>query len=341
MKLTLLMLSLFFSIQLTFSQSMDFNFQILLVDDNKIVDCGLKNNHFEIYSCSADYSEKDLQMLNSGVYSWRIPSEKIRINNALVCEAPINDDSTKFPFEKCYGFSSVLETQLLMIVKNKTDTMWIQTIPSESYSFVLSYIYYPSGYQKAVPYTILFKKGYYTLYQIISDEKRTYFNNLLYNQFINSTKHLYSIDRIYPQNISNQKKDTINIIKLDREAQINSISHASTNKKSYYPLDTLLIDITGFVMLNGACAGGQLIWTLQKKTEDIWINATTEDLTQMDCGMPYKMVNNQKFFLFILSNKTDTNTWMTKYFESGNYRFVIYDKKTNPFYSNVFSIIQK
>lgn len=337
MKFTLLMLSMFFSIQLLFSQSMDFNFQILLVDDNKIVDCGLKNNHFEIYSCSADYSENDLQNLNSGVYSWRIPSEKIKINNAFVCEAPINDDSTKFPFEKCYGFSSVLETQLLMIVKNKRDTMWIQTIPSEPYTFVLSYIYYPSGYQKAVPYTILFKKGYYTLYQIISDEKRTYFNNIYYNEFIRHTKHLYSLEKIYP----NIVKDTIITNQEDREAKINSISYASTNKKSYYPSDTLLIDVTGFVMLNGACAGGQIIWTLQKKTEDIWINATTEDLTQMDCGMPYKMVNNQKFFLFIISDKTDSNTWMTKYFESGNYRFVIYDKKTNPFYSNVFSIIQK
>ena len=341
MKLILLILSVFFSIQLTFSQSMDFNFQILLIDDNKIVDCGLKNNPFEVYSCSAEYSENDLQMLNSGVYSWRIPSEKIKINSSLVCEAPINDDSTKFPFEKCYGFSSVLETQLLMIVKNKTDTMLIQTIPSEPYAFVLSYIYYPSGYQKAVPYTILFKKGYYTFHQIASDEKRTYFNDLHYNTFINSTNHLYTLDKIYPQSISNPKRDTTNNLKNDREIKINSISYTSTNKKSYHPSDTLLIDVTGYVMLNGACAGGQLIWTLQRKAEDVWGNATTENFTQMDCGMPYKMVHNQTFFLFILSDKIDSNSWMTKYFESGNYRFVIYDKKMNPFYSDIFSIIQK
>lgn len=337
MKRLLLIIILFFSVGFIFSQSMDFSFQILLVDDNKIVDCGLKNNHFEIYSCSVEYSEKDLQMLNSGVYSWRVPSEKIKINNSLECKTPFNNDTTKMPFEKCYEFSSVLKTHLLMIVKNKMDTMWIQSIPSEPYVFVLSYIYYPSGYQKAVPYTILFKKGYYTLYQIISDEKRTNFNNLYYNEFIRNTKHQYSLEKIYP----NMVKDTLISNQEDREAKINSISFASINKKTYYPTDTLTINVSGFVMLNGACASGQLIWTLQKKTGDLWVNATTEDFTQMDCGLPYKMVNNQSFFLFILSDKANANSWHSKYFESGNYRIVIYDKQLNPFYSDVFSIIQK
>ncbi len=55
---------------------------------------------------------------------------------------------------------------------------------------------------------------------------------------------------------------------------------------TYFVTDTIVVTITGHVMLDGGCAGGTPLYGFQRKEGDAWVDHLPPPQVQLCCGMP-------------------------------------------------------
>jgi hypothetical protein len=120
----------------------------------------------------------------------KIDLSSVKINGQMQCKDASNWTYTP-PFKKYYHYYSCLSTGILIIVRNKVDTMLIENGDGYLLSNQIPNIEYPSGSSSHMPFVLEFKKGVYTINQIQKDPRRVAFQKQYYSNYIHRTEYLF------------------------------------------------------------------------------------------------------------------------------------------------------
>lgn len=231
----------------------------------------------------------------------------------LTCETFRSSDSL-FPFKKVFIAPSCLNTSQLWIVSDN-DTMKIQQ-NTDLYTWLWSYVTYPSGYQLSVPYTIVFKKGEFNLTNVHQQKARIDMHEAIYNEYRSKTAYLYP----KPEKKVNLG-DSVSLKKVIKPKTVavldKTIKTIKLGKSKLEKYDTLNVNLTGYVMLDGSCSNNILIWTLERLDDSKWEEVFQNTLVQMDCGYPFRMVDNfsQKIVFSEIGEMITTGTYRLGFYD--------------------------
>lgn len=114
-----------------------------------------------------------------------------------------------------------------------------------------------------------------------------------------------------------------------------TISQAVTNKRSYSANDSLILEVTGTLRLDGGC-GTYPVWQLERKEKGEWIIVKKVQTKIMACGASRMEANKTRFMLTQITK----NGWSPApiSFISREYRIIIYGENYDPKISNVFTV---
>ena len=274
------------------------------------------HTNFKIYSCSVNYPNKSLRS-DSLELVWKPDVKTIKIIDTLQLVMSKNDNM-EIPYPFYYQGKSCLATNILMIIRDNKDSMLISTAGGDACKLLVA----PYHKEPSLPLIFPFQKGLFFLQKLIANR---------------STKSLYfSIYRNYFLSSTNKTNSTIILNPADV-----SISYLKMSRQTYSAGDTISITLTGSVLNDGACAGGSILWTLQKFENKKWITVIDHCCEQMDCGVGPSIFNNTTIPLILIKDKnnTDLKTFpQQRVIEPGKYRFVIYDEFYQPYFTDEFNI---
>ena len=200
------------------------------------------HDNFKVYSCSVNYPNSSISSDSLEVV-WKPDLKTIKIIDTLRL-VKVTNDSMGIPYPYYYQGSSCLMTNILMVVRDKKDTMLITTAGADPYALLVS----PDWHDHGLPFIYPFQRGLFYLQRLIADR---------------SVKSLfYGIHRDYFfAYYNNHPKVILNPAEV-------FISYLKMNKQTYVADDTICITLTGRVLNNGACGGGSILWTLQRFKHD-------------------------------------------------------------------------
>lgn len=273
------------------------------------------HNNFKVYSCSVKYPNS-LKLTDSVELVWKPDLKSIRIIDTLKL-IKVTNDSSGIPYPYYYQGNSCLMTNILMVIRNNTDTMLITTAGADPYDLVVPFNKYDLG----LPFIYPFQRGLFYLHKLLADKSAL----ILFN----------SVHRPYFLSNNNESLNS-NLNSADVR-----ISYLRMNKRIYRANDTLSITLTGKVLNDRSCGGGSILWTLQRFENDKWIIAIDECCEQMACGKGPSILNNATIPLILLKDKINQNTAtypMQREIPKGKYRFVIYDDMHQVYYTEGFII---
>lgn len=293
----------------SFAQPGDRAFSFVTFDGN-----GYHNN-FKVYSCSVNYPNSLIRS-DSLELVWKPDLKTIKIIDTLRL-VKVTNDSMGIPYPYYYQGSSCLMTNILMIVRDNKDTMLITTAGADSYALQVS----TDGQDYALPFICAFQRGLFYLQRLIADRSA---KSLFYSTHRDYFLAYYNT---YPK-ISVQPEEVF-------------ISYLNLNKQTYVANDTISITLTGRVLNDGGCGGGNILWPLQKFENNKWIIAIENCCQQMDCGIGPSILNNTTIPLVLLKDKVNQNiaTYpMQRVIPKGKYRLVIYDDIYQVYFTDEFFI---
>lgn len=282
------------------AQPGDFSYRICVYDKfyhYQAVNDGMRNP-FTVYACEPSVSFKD----DVQIPKWRVNTNQLQIVDTLNA---VESDHELFPITTFFQGKSILDTKVLMIVRQDKDTMFIENCGEN----LISDQYGTSG----LPPVLLFKKGIYDL--SILQQERTY--RIAQNFFYRDYWLLNSLS-IKPQyNPWTTRMDEFKLL-----------------KKHYHKGDTLQLKITGHLISDGSCSNAGIVWILQKKNGDRWENSQ-EFLEQMDCGLGVISFDNQVVAIALLDPELTSKALLTQKIriDSGTYRVVAFDDNWLPYFT--------
>jgi hypothetical protein len=201
------------------AQPGDYPLEFILFDNQKFVDCA--NSEFELFSAQAR-----INWINNKP---KIDLNSVKINGQLECKDASNW-TYEPPFKKYYSYYSCLNTGILIIVRNKVDTMFIENVGTYRLSNQIPAIEYPSGSSAHTPFVLNFKKGIYSLTDIEKDPRRVAFQKQYYSDYIHRTEYLFPKVKVAaPKLNENPYVDFYNRALAGREG--NNISVVNSSKK--------------------------------------------------------------------------------------------------------------
>lgn len=273
------------------------------------------HNNFKVYSCSVNYPNSSIRS-DSLELVWKPDLKTIKIIDTLRL-VKVTNDSMGIPYPYYYQGSSCLMTNILMVVRDKKDTMLITTAGADPYALLVS----PAGHDHGLPFIYPFQRGLFYLQRLMADRST---KRLFYGAH---RDYFFAYNYNHPKIIVNPDEVFISYLKM--------------NKQTYVANDTICITLTGRVLNNGACGGGSILWTLQRFDHDKWIIAIDNCCEQMDCGIGPSILNNATIPLILLKD-TINRDLMTfpqqREIPKGKYRFVIYDDIYQVYFINEFII---
>lgn len=288
-----------------FGQPGDFPFSIVMATGAGYVGCNQATYVF--YACTADYPNSQSR---SGVSSevWRPDTKTLRIRDTLTC---VRSEKTEFPFEAVYMAPSCLETNVLMIVKDRKDTMFINAAGTDGYQWRID----PFGADAGLPFVFWFEKGLQHLHELHKQPTRlTTHHNAFHEHYLASKPQMHLV------------------------AQNNRITEIATDKLSYQPGDTIAVVLSGTVLNDGGCSGNRPMWTLQKKESGEWRTEVEHCCIQMSCGKGPTLADHSFFPLFLHLSDRHPGPLFVQQVNSGRgtYRLVVYDDLFAPYWTEEF-----
>jgi hypothetical protein len=292
----------FFVVSWCKAQPGDDHFRLVIYDPQfGCISCDSKSDTYKVYGGTVQFVSNDFRAT-----TWIPDLKTIHINDTLLC-FPIKWLPWQ-PYPNIYRGKSYLNTNIVVIVKNNKDTMYVVGDGS-----LWKSDYY--GTQQNLTAVIPFTKGVHQfhLMQNTGDYRRL--QNLIYQKY-----YLENNESTITYNNWNKR---INVFK--------------TTKSKYQSGDTVDIIIDGIAISDGSCADGRVVWILQKKEEGLWKNHY-EYMTQMDCGKGKNNFKNQTLSLFLISNpKEERITYLVKLdLPIGEYRVVVFDDYSLPYFTESF-----
>lgn len=273
------------------------------------------HNNFKVYSCSVNYPNSSIRS-DSLELVWKPDLKTIKIMDTLQL-VKVTNDSINIIYPYYYQGSSCLMTNILMIVRDKKDTMLITTAGADPYALLVC----PDEFDHGLPFIYPFQRGLFYLQKLMADR---------------SAKSLfYCAHRDYFLAYYNNHPKI-----MAKPAEV-FISYLKMNKQTYVANDTISITLTGRILNNGACGGVSILWTLQKFENNKWNIAIENCCQQMDCGKGPSILNYTTIPLVLL--KDTINTQLTTFpqqrvIANGKYRFVIYDDIYQVYFTDEFII---
>lgn len=287
---------LLFWMHASYAQPDDRAFAVVAFDSN-----GYHSN-YRMYSCSVSYPNISFPS-DSLELVWQPDLKTIKIIDTLRL-VKVTNDSTGLPYPYYFEGNSCLMTNILMIISDNKDTMLISTAGAAPYDLVLS----PYGHELGLPFIIPFQRGLFYLSKLVEE---------------NSTKILFnSAHRDYFLAYYNANTN------FASRTEDNRIRYIKMNKQTYFANDTLSIILTGSVLSDGSCGGGNILWTLQKFENNRWIIAIENCCQQMDSAKGPSILNNTTIPLVFLKYKIKQSLMtypMQIEIPTGKYRFAVYD----------------
>jgi hypothetical protein len=221
------------------------------------------------------------------------------------------------PYPYYFQGSSCLTTNILMIIRDDKDTMLISTAGADPFDLAVSF----NSHDLGLPFIYPFQRGLFYLHKLVTERgAKSIFNAIHRDYFL----AYYSTHT--------------NFIQVADDARI---TYLKMNKKVYKDNDTISITLTGSVLNDGGCAGGNILWTLQKFENGKWIIANDNCCEQMACGKGPSIMKNTTIPLILLKDKINQNiaTYpMQREIPKGKYRFVVYDDFHQLYWTEVFVI---
>ena len=147
----------FCGIQFTFAQPGDHPFSVVTFDAS-----GYHTN-FKIYSCSAKYPYSS-ERSDSLEVVWKPDLKSLKIIDTLEL-VEITNETLRFPYSHYFRGKSCLTTNILMIIRDNTDTMLISTAGADPYALLLNH----TSNEHNLPFLYPFQRGLFYLQKLISN----------------------------------------------------------------------------------------------------------------------------------------------------------------------------
>lgn len=259
------------------AQPGDYDFYLAIADDSGFVHCPQKRmGDYQVLAGEVSYP---LQ------YRYELPCEQRMAPNwssfLLVSKGDCLDytsTETPLPLQHCIRVQSCLMTGAIAIVHQKRDTMWIHIGCRDRYDWMLEgMLRDPQSLLslRSIPLTVLFKKGRYSLEEVLRDPARQAREQALYADYmrVELPKALALRDSLERQQRMLQRP-----LRLELPN--------GTQPRAGQPLQLL---VSGWAMLDGACSSNRPFYTLQILDDGgDWRTLAEQHDHQMDCGLPNK-----------------------------------------------------
>lgn len=301
---TILSIFCFFVFAWTRAQPGDDHFSLMVYDTQfGCISCDSKTDIYNVYGGSIQFISNDFRAT-----TWVPDLKTIRIHDTLPC-FPVKP-LPWYPCSNLYLGKSYLNTNIVVIVKNNKDTMYIV---GDGSLWISDYY----GTQQNLTAVIPFTKGVHQLHLLQNTADYRRLQNALYQKY-------------YLEN--NESNITYN-------SWNRRINEFKSLKGQYALGDTVGIFINGTAISDGSCSDGMVLWILQKKEEKSW-KSHFENIVQMDCGKGKNTFKNKSLMLFHISNPNEKRIAYHRQIDlpSGEYRLVVFDDHNLPYFTESFVV---
>jgi len=312
-----------------YAQPGDRHLELVLFDDGAAVGCSATAAAFELYSAHAPYA------YIAGDETPRMRKSEIVYNGPFAClENSSPEPVLRLPNDFYFSFPSSLSTSLIVVVRSKRDTMFVEN----NHTYVYAKAVYPSGSSVSVPFVLPFESGWYKMSELMADARRLALHDAYYADFIRRTAHLYPVAKPNEPTLPVSQPDRAYEQPAGTYTQNDTSVFASMEKKAYRVQDTIRVKISGTVMLTGECSNNRIVWTLQKQAGGQWETVADMCCAQMDCGLPFAKMTDRYFHVLIPDGATADEMPSNGHLTGGVYRLAVYNASLKPKWTEPFIV---
>jgi hypothetical protein len=309
LKLFVLLLVVLVTSSKGFSQPGDCPLSVLPVDEYGYVNG--QSFNYQLFSCHVNYPRM-YENLGDIRTAYQPDLKTLEIRDTLHYFA-FDEPIEVYPYNGFFQSRSCNETDILMIIRNRQDTMLINS----GGAYRQLWRYSPYGENLGLPFVFYFQKGIF------------FFSDL--NESDDSKRLFNAVHREFLLLRYSTEKST--------EVVKGSITEMHMTKRNYAVNDVVSVNLTGRMLNDGGCAGRNLIWTLQRLQNDDWEIVRDECCTQMDCGVGPAIGDHQDFPLFVCASEIlypRISSPQILAFPNGQYRVIVYDEFYRPYIGDMF-----